>query len=235
MANEERADRIMDAARELLLRWGYPKVTIADIAQRAGIGKGTIYLHWRSKDQVFFAVAAQEAVATFEAVVAAMRADPAEIALDRYLRRFYVEAMGRPVLRALFTRDAGTLGGFLTSPARKPVQGAKLLASEEYLGLLAQHGLLRDGADPAAVGYPVQAIAYGFFTVDPFLAGEPPDVPERADRLAEVLHRAYGPARRPAARSYATAAPAVIGVFERLSAGFRAAAYQHTPREADHA
>jgi AcrR family transcriptional regulator len=41
----DRADRILDAAGDLLLRLGYRKVTIEDVAQRAGIGKGTVYLH----------------------------------------------------------------------------------------------------------------------------------------------------------------------------------------------
>ncbi|MGW2198666.1 helix-turn-helix domain-containing protein, partial [Streptosporangium sp. NPDC001682] len=42
-----RADRILDAAAELLVRLGYRKVTIDDIARLAGIGKGTVYLHPR--------------------------------------------------------------------------------------------------------------------------------------------------------------------------------------------
>ena len=49
----ERADRILDTARELLLAWGYRRVTIDELARRAGVGKGTIYLHWRSREEVF--------------------------------------------------------------------------------------------------------------------------------------------------------------------------------------
>jgi hypothetical protein len=36
-----RADRILDAAGSLLLRHGYRKVNVEDIARQAGIGKGT--------------------------------------------------------------------------------------------------------------------------------------------------------------------------------------------------
>ena len=43
---EERAGRILDAAAELLLRWGYKRVSIEEIARHAGIGKGTVYLHF---------------------------------------------------------------------------------------------------------------------------------------------------------------------------------------------
>src|SRR5262249_5935990 len=52
----ERAARILDAAADLLLRHGYRRVTIDDVAAGAGIGKGTVYLHWKAREQLFSAV-----------------------------------------------------------------------------------------------------------------------------------------------------------------------------------
>jgi AcrR family transcriptional regulator len=45
-------DAILDAAERLLARYGYKKTTIDDLAREAGIGKGTVYLHFPSKDEV---------------------------------------------------------------------------------------------------------------------------------------------------------------------------------------
>lgn len=45
-------DVILDAADRLLARYGYKKMTMDDLAQEVGIGKGTIYLHFRSKDEI---------------------------------------------------------------------------------------------------------------------------------------------------------------------------------------
>ena len=45
-------DIILDAADRLLARYGYKKMTIDDLAQEVGIGKGTIYLHFRSKQEI---------------------------------------------------------------------------------------------------------------------------------------------------------------------------------------
>lgn len=45
-------DAILDAAERLLARFGYRKMTVEDIAREAGIGKGTIYLHFESKEEV---------------------------------------------------------------------------------------------------------------------------------------------------------------------------------------
>ena len=49
---EEVKDAILDATDRLLARFGYRKMTVEDIAAEAGIGKGSIYLHFSSKEEV---------------------------------------------------------------------------------------------------------------------------------------------------------------------------------------
>jgi AcrR family transcriptional regulator len=44
--------RVLDAADQLLARYGYRKMTVDDIAAEAGIGKGTVYLAFASKEEV---------------------------------------------------------------------------------------------------------------------------------------------------------------------------------------
>src|SRR3954469_25584476 len=45
-------DAILDATDELLKKFGYRKMTIDDLAREVGIGKGTVYLHFRSKEEI---------------------------------------------------------------------------------------------------------------------------------------------------------------------------------------
>src|SRR6185503_9941620 len=49
---EDVRDLILDAADRLLARYGYRKMTIDDLAREVGIGKGTVYLHFKSKEDV---------------------------------------------------------------------------------------------------------------------------------------------------------------------------------------
>lgn len=52
ITREETREAILDATDRLLARYGYRKMTMDDIAQEVGIGKGTIYLHFSSKEEV---------------------------------------------------------------------------------------------------------------------------------------------------------------------------------------
>ncbi|MBX3118248.1 MAG: TetR/AcrR family transcriptional regulator [Fimbriimonadaceae bacterium] len=45
-------DVILDATDRLMARYGFRKMTMDDLAKEAGIGKRTIYLHFRSKEDV---------------------------------------------------------------------------------------------------------------------------------------------------------------------------------------
>lgn len=47
-------DRIIDGWNRLLSRYGYRKLTMDDLASEVGIGKGTIYLYFRSKEDLVY-------------------------------------------------------------------------------------------------------------------------------------------------------------------------------------
>lgn len=49
---KEVREAILDATDNLLARYGYKKMTIDDLAQEVGIGKGSVYLHFSSKEEI---------------------------------------------------------------------------------------------------------------------------------------------------------------------------------------
>ncbi len=123
-----------------------------------------------------------------DAIVDAVRDDPAEVALNRYLRRLFVEAMNRPVLRALYTRDADTLGTFLAAAHHQRLEESQLGVNRDYLGVLAAEGMLRPDLHLNDLDYTLPTIVFGFFAAEPFL---PPTIrltlAQKADQLAETI------------------------------------------------
>lgn len=53
---EERMEEILRAAAEVFTEKGFASARIEDVAQRAGIAKGTVYLHFASKEALFKAL-----------------------------------------------------------------------------------------------------------------------------------------------------------------------------------
>jgi len=53
---KEKKNRILEAATEVFSQKGYAGASVADIAARADVGKGTIYEYFDSKEDLFFAV-----------------------------------------------------------------------------------------------------------------------------------------------------------------------------------
>lgn len=58
---ENRRACILNAARCVFARQGYSETLVDDIAGQAGIAKGTIYLYFKSKEEIFLAVLIEDA------------------------------------------------------------------------------------------------------------------------------------------------------------------------------
>ncbi|MBX9688694.1 MAG: TetR/AcrR family transcriptional regulator [Candidatus Obscuribacterales bacterium] len=52
----DRAERIVEAAVELFSRYGYERTSIEDIAKHLGIGKGSVYLDFRTKEDILMRI-----------------------------------------------------------------------------------------------------------------------------------------------------------------------------------
>ena len=59
--NDEVREHLVQAARQVFVRYGYKKTALDDIAKEARKGKSTIYYYFKSKDDIFKAVIDAEA------------------------------------------------------------------------------------------------------------------------------------------------------------------------------
>jgi AcrR family transcriptional regulator len=55
-AKNDKRNAILQAAWKLIRHYGYGKTTIEDIAQEAGVGKGTAYLYFKSKAEIMLSL-----------------------------------------------------------------------------------------------------------------------------------------------------------------------------------
>lgn len=54
--SDERKEQIMQAAEEIFIQKGFGSARMVDIANETGLGKGTLYLYYKSKDDLIIAI-----------------------------------------------------------------------------------------------------------------------------------------------------------------------------------
>ncbi|WP_051467958.1 TetR/AcrR family transcriptional regulator [Actinomadura oligospora] len=184
----ERATRILDVAGELLLRHGYRRVTIDDVAAEAAIGKGTVYLHWKTREQLFRAVFAREVLFAMDELRQAIEDDARTCLLHRFASTYYLAIAGRPLLRRFLLGDPDLLGKLTSSPDgdRDARHGE---VARGYFALLTEHGMLRDDLSAAETGHAYQATFEGFLRAGSTPAAPSPE--QQADLLARTVQRAF--------------------------------------------
>ena len=189
-APEPRVERVLDSAAELLVRWSYQRVTIEDVARHAGIGKGTVYLHFRSKDALFLTVLVRVHRDLVERMVDRMDSDAREVLPSRTMRHVYDEMAADPVARSLYLGDAEVLGRLVheAGDTLGEFTARRQEAVTEHFRLLADGGCLRAGLDAESALYAFSAVGMGFVVIDGLGTPIPRlEVEARADLLERTL------------------------------------------------
>jgi AcrR family transcriptional regulator len=85
----ERPAQILDAALDVFSQHGYAAAKLDDIAHQAGVSKGTIYLYFASKDELFKALVKDIIGAQLSSVDLLPTPPSASLELERALRRHW--------------------------------------------------------------------------------------------------------------------------------------------------
>ena len=212
-----RAQRILDAAAQLLERWGYSRVTIDDIAKHAGVGKGTVYLHWPNREALFMAVLQRELFHLIEDFAPTLRDHPEEFLLHRLVRHFWLAANRRPLIRAVFVQDFETLGR-LTTAGDQNLIAQQYEAFEEYVELLKKSRLLRADLTGSEVMYIYRATITGFFLAENLIPDQyQPDIERKADLLAATFQHTFGIPDPPSKAAIKAIAPEIIKIIQKIA------------------
>src|SRR3954464_7871713 len=76
VVSEFRCETILEAARKIFARKGYELATVDDVAEAAGVAKGTLYLYFRSKREIYLAALQRDVVALNRETASLVAASP---------------------------------------------------------------------------------------------------------------------------------------------------------------
>lgn len=216
----ERANRILDAATELVQRWGYRKTTIDDIAKQAGVAKGTIYLHWKTREQLFEALLYRESLRSSDELMQRLAGDPEGGTLHGIAKQTFLVTMRRPLIRGLFLQDRELLGDMLETQIGQATTQRKTETFHVYSQILRSKGLIRCELSDEQVAYALMAIIMGYMIAEPL----EPQLPREynfsleavADLLADTVRRTFTPATPPAPTAAQEASEAFQQMYQQM-------------------
>ncbi|MGW4462093.1 TetR/AcrR family transcriptional regulator [Micromonospora sp. NPDC004704] len=188
-----RADRILDAAGNLLVSWGYQRITIGEVARRAGVGKGTVYLHFPTKEALFLALLTRSAVVLVDALLRDIDADPSAVSPGRVARFGYRWMREEPISRALFTGDTDILGALAHGPDVGGIPHERDRIIADYFDILREHGVARTDVDAEQQCHGFVALLTGYLLTE---AGAPVGASAAeatADFVAGIAGAAFEP------------------------------------------
>ncbi|MBT3066842.1 TetR/AcrR family transcriptional regulator [Rhodoferax sp. U11-2br] len=195
---ETRRQAILAAAEQVFQETGFAGASMAQICQRVGYSKATLYSYFSSKEELFFEVISKATEAEFQATHDALDANQPDMAQA-------LETFGRRFLSFLYAPQLQTVRRLVVSEAGRSGLGQKCFElgpqrSEAEVVAFLQHGMatgkLRQ-ANTRIAARQFKSLLEAEW-IDRFMFQMPMDASEEA--IAESVHqaitvfmRAYGP------------------------------------------
>jgi AcrR family transcriptional regulator len=191
-----REERLLDAAATLLVRWGYRKTTIDDVAHEAGVGKGTIYLHWKDKRELFRAAlmhAQQQASAEVRQRIAA---DPEGGLPHRLWTHGLLAALANPLMAAILKGQTDIFEGL--RDVFEPETLQQMMGDySEYVVQMQRAGLIRADLPAPVITFLTSALKIGIINTPDVLGLEQtPSMEQLTEAVSDLIRRWLEPESR---------------------------------------
>jgi AcrR family transcriptional regulator len=182
--HEAREQRILDAAASLLMRQGYDKTTMSDIADEVGVSRGILYLHFDTKEKLIETLAYREIQHYVATWLEHIEADPRGGTIGGIYRAVSYAINSRPLLAAMMRRDRRVVGSYLRKPDNffATLQSSSIGAG--FLEALQEVGAVRKDVDSAVMSHIMDILSYGLLTIQDFKS---PDTFPPFDVVMETL------------------------------------------------
>lgn len=185
----DRRDRILDAAEELVLAHGFDAMSVASIADRAGIGKGAVYLEFAGKREILDALLQRGTTRMNDRVSRELGDRPRLSAAYRASARALSDDA---LMTAAFLDDRGILGEHVAevTDGRYRDRQRRVI---EWLRALQDRGEIVADVDVEALALALSSASIGLLSAARLLGPLEPAHLERAigtiGRMAETFER----------------------------------------------
>lgn len=181
--NKEREERILDAAKTLILRYGYDKTTVSDIAREAAVSKGAIYLHFDSKESLFNALVMRQTTRYTDAAMHLLEESEDAWSFTGMYKITLSVQHEYPLVMALVRGDQQVFGNLLRM-SKLPILQLKRQTRLPLLQQMQEVGAFRDDLDMEVVAYVMDFMGYGMMSAGDIV---PPEEAPAIDKVIEVI------------------------------------------------
>jgi TetR/AcrR family acrAB operon transcriptional repressor len=191
---DERRQQILDAAAAVIIRLGYDKTTMSDIAEEAGTSRRTVYLYFQGKEELFEALLYREYMQYAQTWLEHIEADPRGGSLGGFYRAQFYAVKSRPLIAAMLRRDRRVIGNYLRKRDNLFARMVSRVNTVGFFQALQAAGAVRQDVDAAVILHIVEMLSYGQLTIGDFKPLEqfPPD-DAVMEALADMMDRALRP------------------------------------------
>jgi AcrR family transcriptional regulator len=221
----ERDQAILDAAGQLLLRHGYNKLTMGDVADAVDLHRGLVYLRFKSKDDLVAVLVLRELKQYALAWREQLETDPEGGSVGSAGRAMLRALTALPLASAIVARDEAVFGKYLRKPATlfdRPI--LRSMGTKESFDALREAGVIRADVDTGAAAYLYDALIPAVRSV---LRQEDPGQPSweaLLETLSDMLDRTLTP---PGGADLAAGKKVLLDGLERTLADFEALHSNH--------
>jgi AcrR family transcriptional regulator len=192
--NDERQQQILDAAAAVIIRLGYDKTTMSDIAEEAGTSRRTVYLYFKGKEELFEALLYREYMQYVQTWLEYIEADPRSGTFGGFYRALFHSVNRRPLIAAMLRRDRRVIGNYLRKRDNIFAQMYAGVNPPEFFRALQAAGAVRQDIDAAVIVHIVEMLSYGQLTIGDFKAPDQfPPYDAVMEALADMMDRALRP------------------------------------------
>jgi AcrR family transcriptional regulator len=189
----DREQQILDAAADLIIRHGYDKTTMGDVADVVGISRPLVYIHFKSKDDLLEALIIREMLKYGNLWLGYIEADPQGGTVGSVYRSILNALHQTPLLAAIVTRSEGTFGKYLRRQENvfSSMQTPTLM--RDLLAVMQAKGAIREDVNVDAMAYIMDGMSASM--VDSSVVGDrpAPDYEVLLETMAEMLDRMLTP------------------------------------------